>query len=177
MLDLRLKYMGGGTFQTATRLDFDLACDEYEQGETVRAQTSHARSVNQNRYFHCLIESAWENQRGGPRLPSWRHLKSWLLIQAGHCDVRRFSARSMTPEVAKFLRQAFDTIDVTADRKTGEIIVKVARTVRFGRGGPSSEEMGEVVDRVVALICDPHDGIVPGMDPASIMDHAKARAA
>lgn len=177
MLDLRLKYMGGGTFQTATKLDFELAADEYEQGETVRAKTSHARSVRQNAYFHALVEAAWENQRGGPRLPSWRHLKSWLLIRAGHCDVKRFEPEAMTREVAAFLRVAFDTIDVTADAKTGEIIVKVARSVRFGQGGPGHDKMCEVVDRVVALICDPHDGIVPGMDPASIMDHAKARAA
>lgn len=177
MLDLRLRHMGGGTFQTATRLDFEAAVAEYGEGETVRAKTSHARSVRQNAFFHALVEAAYENQRGGPKLPSWRHLKSWLLIRAGHCEVKRFEPEAMTPEVARFLRSTFDTIHVTVDRRTNEILVKVARTVQFGKDGPSADEMGEVVDRVVALICDPTDGIVPGMDPAAIMDHAKSRAA
>lgn len=173
MLDLRLRFDRSlGAFRPAGKLDYELANGEYEDGELVRAKTSHARSVRQNDYFHALVEAAYDNQRGGPQLPSWRHLKSWLLIQAGHCDVKKFEPRSLTPAVAAYLRQQFDTVDFTTDGDA--IYMKTARSVRFGRGGPSHDEMSAIVDRVVALICT---DIVPGCSPDEMMSAARARAA
>lgn len=170
MLDLRLEYVGGGQFRTRSKLDYELCCSELENGEHVRAKVTHQRSVRQNDYFHGLIEAAWENQRGGPQLPSWRHLKSWLLIQVGHCDVRQFSARAMTPDVAAYLRQQFDTVDFTTDGKS--IFMKTAKSVSFK--ATSGDEMSEIVDKVVAIICTE---IVPGVDPETIMSMARERAA
>ena len=168
MLDLRLRYEGNGVFRPASKLDFEDCCRELGQGDLIRARVTRARSVSQNAYFHALIEAAWDNQRGGPQLPSWRHLKSWLLIQVGHCDVKEFDARAMTSEVAAWLRRTFDTLDFTTDGKT--IFVKTAKSVSFHATG--SKEMSRIVDQVTAIICT---DIVPGVDPASIMDMAKAK--
>lgn len=172
MLDLRLEHVGGGQFRTRSKLDYELCCSELEPGEHVRAKVTHQRSVRQNDYFHALIEAAWENQRGGPQLPSWRHLKSWLLIQVGHCDVKRFDARAMTPAVAEHLRRCFETVDFTTDGTS--ILMKTAHSVRFGAGGASADEMSQIVERVVALICS---DIVPGCTPDAIMTMAREKAA
>ena len=170
MLDLRLEHIGGGQFRPRSKLDYELCCKELEPGEHVRAKITHQRSVRQNDYFHALIEAAWESQRGGPQLPTWRHLKSWLLIQAGHCDVKQFALNAMTAEVAAHLRRTFDTLEFTTDGKS--IFMKVARSVSFK--ATNSAEMKEIVDKVVAIICTE---IVPGMDPDTIMNQARERAA
>lgn len=170
MLDLRLEHVGGGQFRTRFKLDFDLCAAELEPGEHVRAKVTKQRSVRQNDYFHALIEAAFENQRGGPVLPSWRHLKGWLLIQVGHCDVKQFSARSMTPDVAAYLRKQFDTVDFSTDGQS--IFMKTARSVSFK--ACDAEAMGKAVDDVVALICT---DIVPGCSPDEILKMAKEKAA
>lgn len=170
MLDLRLEHIGQGQFRTRSRLDYELCCTELDDGEHVRAKVTRRRSVQQNEFFHALIEAAWENQRGGPPQPTWRHLKGWLLIQVGHCNVKRFDAGAMTPAVASYLRQSFETVDFTTDGKA--ITMKVAKSVSFRRC--DAAEMAGVVDRVVELICSV---IVPGTTPAEIMSAAKTRAA
>lgn len=173
MIDLRLTYEGNGVFRAIGKLDHELCANELEQGERVRAKVTRQRSVRQNDFFHALIEAAFENQRGGPSLPSWRHLKSWLLIQADHCTVKRFRADAMTPQVAAYLRTLFDTVDFTADDEW--IYFKVAKTVAFqGPTAPDSEEMGRIVDKVVAIICTE---IVPGLKPEEILELAKEKAA
>ncbi len=84
MLDLRLRYQGNGTFHTASKLDLDLAEEKVEKHALLRAKVSHPRSLRQNAYFHALIEAAYDNPQAGPQVSDWRHLKAWLLIQAGH---------------------------------------------------------------------------------------------
>jgi len=170
MLDLRLKYLGGGKFQTAGSLDFDLCGKELDEGETVRARVTHQRSVKQNAFFHALIAAAWENQRGGPQFPSWEHLKGWLLIKVGHCDVKQFAANAMTAEVARHIRLTNPMADFTTDGES--IFMKTAKSVSFK--STSAEEMAPVVDAVVALICSE---IVPGVTPAQLLGMAKDRAA
>lgn len=162
MPDLRLRYEGNGAFRVASKLDLELAERTFQPQEFVRAKASRQRSVRQNDFFHALIEAAFDNQRGGPLLPTWRHLKSWLLIQAGHCDVTTFEPSAMTPAVAKALRATFDNVDFTHDGR--RIYMKVARSVRFD--GPDSDEMSAIVDRVVEIIAA---HIVPGVDPASLL--------
>lgn len=170
MLDLRLEHIGDGQFRPRTRLDYELCCEQLERGEHVRAKVTRKRSVQQNEFFHALIEAAYENQRGGPQLPTWRHLKSWLLIQAGHCEVKRFDAGAMRPEVAAWLRRTFDTLDFTTDGRS--IFVKTAKSVSFKSA--DAETMRGVVDRVVEIICME---IVPGAKPDEIISEARERAA
>lgn len=174
MIDLRLEYVGGGTFRCRSKLDFELCGQKLRDGEKVRAKITNQRSVKQNEFFHSLIELAWENQRAGPQLPSWRHLKSWLLIQVGHCTVKEFDPRVLGPSVASYLRQVFDTVDFTSETVGDREIIrmKVAKTVNFKE--VSSEEMSEIVDKVVAIICT---DIVPGSSPDEILNMAKAKAA
>ncbi len=180
MLDLRLRYRGGGTFQTAGRLDYDLAETEFERGKLVRAKVSAPRSVRQNDFFHALIEAAWENQRGGPRLPTWRHLKAYLLIEAGHCTETRLPLGRMTSnqaaeiagKLAGALRRQYDTAWVTYSQTRNEIILRFAKSVSFR--AVDGDEMREITDKVVSLICTE---IVPGMDPQSILDMARSKAA
>lgn len=170
MLDLRLRYLGGGKFQAAGRLDFELAGKELDDGEVVRAKITHQRSIKQNAFFHALIAAAWENQRGGPKLPSWEHLKGWLLIQVGHCEVKQFSAKAMTAEVAQHIRRTSPMVDFTTDGES--IFMKTAKSVSFK--STSADEMGPIVDAVVSLICTE---IVPGVKPEQLLDMAKERAA
>lgn len=171
MLDLRLRYQGGGTFQTATRLDFDLAEREYAAGDFVRSQQSRPRSVRQNNTFHAMIEVAWENQRGGPTLPTWRHLKSHVLIEIEHCDVHRFKPGSLTPEVAAALRKQFDMVDFAQDRVTGDILMRFARSISFK--SVTSDEMSDIFDKAAAYICL---RIVPGITPDALVRMARSRA-
>ena len=179
MLDLRLRHEGGGRFQTATRLDLDLS-SQLEHGETLRARITRKRSVQQNEFFHALIETAHENQRGGQIMPSWRHLKSHLLIAVGHCDEARIAlhecsaataaivAKGMTAE----LRRRFDTVETSYDRRRHEIVMRFAKSVAFSE--VSRERMAEIVDAVTAIICS---DIVPGTTPEQLFDIAKRRAA
>jgi hypothetical protein len=181
VLELRLRYEGNGTFQTAGRRDWELVGAELESGAVLRARIWRPRSVRQNDFFHALIEAAFESQRGGPRLPSWRHLKAYLLIQAGHCeDVRlRLGRRqtegeavTMAGTLAGALRRRFDTTWVTYDRRRREIVMRFAKSVSFRE--VDGERMGEITDRIVDLIARE---IVPGATPEEIMGEAKRRAA
>lgn len=172
MLDLRLRCEAAGLFRVASKNDFDLA-SEVEVGEMVRAKLFKARTLNQNNLLHALCEAAFDNHRGGPRpeeVPTWRHMKSWLLIEAGHCDVKRFRRGSMTPEVAKHLRQQVDTVHFTVSNKTGEILMKTARRTR----NLSRDDMGELIDRVEAII---RAEVVPGVERDQLLNMARSKAA
>jgi hypothetical protein len=165
-MELQLKHLGEGRFQTASRLDFELSSKTFDQGEMVKAVVTKRRSVKQNNFFHALVEAAWDNQRGGPMLPTWRHLKSWLLINVGHCTVKEFSAKAMTPDVAAFFRTNFDTVDFSTNGRT--IFVKIAKSVSFTKA--EAEIMRKVTDDVVALICS---DIVPGITADDLLTMAK----
>lgn len=170
MIELGLIYNGNGTFRLRTHFDFKLCQKNFEDGEALRAKVDHQRSVKQNAYFHALIQAAWENQRCGPQFPTWEHMKSWLLIQAGHCDVKHFDPGSMTPQVAAYLRNVFDTVDFTTDGN--RITMKTAKSVSFKRC--DAAVMKEVVDRVAEIICT---DIIPGARPNELFDMAKEKAA
>lgn len=169
MLDVYLIHAGGGALRPASKMDFELITGSVGPNEKVRAKITKRRSVQQNEFFHALIEAAFENQRGGPNLPTWRHLKSWLLIKAGWCDVYEFPPDAMTPQVAAILRRVFDTVDFTTDGK--KIWLKVARSVRF-HGGADSDEMREIVDQIVEIITTE---IVPGVKPDDLLNMARDR--
>lgn len=178
MLDLRLEYQGGGTFQTRNRLDFDLASKNLRPREHVRAKVTRSRSIRQNDFFHALIEAAHENQHRGRQFENWRHLKSWLLIECGHCDEVRISlqgvpsksvAQIVTP-IAAVLRQCSHVVMTSYDPAKHEMVLRIARSVAFDK--TNSDAMTAIVDRVVSLICTE---IVPGADPEDIRKAAKER--
>lgn len=179
-LDLRLEYLGGGHYRTLGKLDFDLSEAQLEHGERVRVRVTKLRSLRQNAYFHALIDAAFENQRGGPKLESPAHLKSWLLIEAGHCDLVSFSIGKTPPLMAalvcggfaKVVRQRFDYVGTHVDTKRNEIVMKFAKSVSFAKC--DAEAMAGVVDKVVSIICTE---IVPGCDPEALLNMAKERAA
>jgi hypothetical protein len=166
MIELRLRYQGEGRFIPASRLDYEMAEGKIERGSSVIAKITKPRSIRQNNYFHALIEYAFENQRAGPHLPTWRHLKSWLLIRADWCTVQEFDPGSMSKEMAAWLRRQFDTVDVTTNGE--KIFVKVARSVSFSRA--DADTFAPVMDKVIALICSE---IVPGMKPEDLVAEAK----
>lgn len=177
MLDLRLEYAGGGQFRCGSKMDFDLCNAALVAGERVRAKVSKVRSVRQNDFFHALIQAAHENQRGGPDCPTWLHLKSWLLIEVGHCDEVRIATPGMTetavralvPGIVAALKQRVDNIGVFYDRRGAALIMRFAKSVSFR--AVTSDDMKEIVDKVTAIICTT---IVPGLDPETIFNMAKA---
>ena len=180
MLDIQLRYKGQGVFQTAASLDFRLANDELEAGEMVRARVSRLRSVRQNNLFHALIQAAFDNQRGGPDLPSWEHLKAWLLIQAEHVNEKRVfvgnlslkEAKAAGTAIAAALRGGSDYVAIAYDPNTHEFVERSAKSVSFRK--VTSDEMAAIMDKVVEIVCTE---IVPGMDPESILNMARSKAA
>jgi hypothetical protein len=178
MLDLRLEYIGNGQFRAATGLDYRLCLDKFQQGDKLKAKVTQPRSVRQNALFHALIQAAYENQRGGPRLDSWEKLKAYLLIEAGHTEERRFSIGSISPALAalvcggfaQVIRQRHEYMAAGIDTQRNEVVMRFAKSVSFAKC--DSPTMGAITDKVVAHICT---DIVPGMDPASIMNMARER--
>lgn len=177
MLEQRLIYRGSGTYQTATRLDLTLAEQTFEVGEEVAAKVTHRRSVRQNNLFHAICEHAHDNQRAGPVMASWRALKQWLLIRVGHCDERRIHVGDLSLKEVKAagmalalgLRARDDYVAVAYDRRTGEFVERTAKSIRFTAA--MSDDMKELFDKVVALICDE---IVPGAEPEAFVEHVKS---
>jgi len=177
MLDQRLIYRGGGTYQTATRFDLELAERTFEHGEEVAAKVTHKRSLRQNNTFHAMCEYAHDNQRAGRVLASWRALKAWLLIEAGHHDERRFKVGQLTIKEAKAagaalaygLRARGDYVAVAYDPKTWEFIERTAKSVKFT--ATLSDDMRELFDRVVHIICTE---IIPGTDPEELVEMVKS---
>lgn len=163
-MEVQLRYMGGGRFQSMTG---QTVFGEIKIGDVLRCKITRARSNPQNRFFHSLVRHAYDNQTGdGPLLPSWEHLKYWLLIQAGHCTVQVFDPRAMTPEVAKWLRELDPAMDFTHDRNS--IYAKRAKSIAFRAA--DQDQMNPIVDRVTEIICN---DIVPGVDPDELFKMAK----
>lgn len=177
MLEQRLTYRGGGTYQTASRFDLELADRTFQAGEECAARITHKRSVRQNNTFHLMIQFAHDNQRAGPVLPTWEHLKKWLLIRAGHYDERRFDVGELNEKqavavgkmLAQVLRSRDDYVGVAYDRNTGEIIERTAKSVRFK--ATLSDDMRELFEQVAIIICQE---IIPGTGPADLIEMAKA---
>lgn len=165
MLEIRLQYQGEGRFTTATRLDLELAERNIDHGERIAAKLTKPRSVRQNRLFHALIELAFDHQKAGPPQPSWRHLKSWLLIQAGWCTIAKLPPNAISKEMAACLKAQFDTIDFTTDGQS--IFMKTAKSTKFSAA--NADEFSPVMDKVIDLICSK---ICPGMEREALMKMA-----
>ena len=154
MIELQLIHEGGGRFRTATRLDLALATEHFGQGEIVEAKVGKKRSMRQHRWFFAMVKLAFDNQTTGPHFDDEERLRKWLLIQAGHCDVKRFEPNSITPAVAQWLRETYGDIDFTHDCKW--IYAKTAKSMSFKAVGA---EMGEIANKVIDVIMAE---IVPG---------------
>lgn len=176
-IELHVWRQGDGVLTGCTPLDYRLIQGLPPSSRYV-AKLIKPRSLRQNNLLHGLIQAAYENQRGGPQVDSWEHLKAWLLIRAGHCDERRVSIDGLSAPQAMTLAGA-----VSAAIKAGgpgtlvfatsrEIVFRTARSVSFAKA--DSAVMQPVVDRVIDLICSE---IVPGSTPEQLMDAAKRRAA
>lgn len=181
MLDLCLRFEGKG-FVPAARTDWLLARDKLHIGQTFRARLVVPRSNKRNDFLHALIQRAYENQRGGPDLPTWQHLKAWLLIEAGHCEETRVKVGRLTLTEAKAAGLAIATtvrlqgreyVGVTYDGKRGEFIIRTAKSVSF-HALPDEGQFAEIVDKVVAII---GAEIVPGMTPEEVFAMGEKQAA
>lgn len=177
MIDMLLEYRGRGAFQTRTKQSFEAAERAFSPQEPVKAKIGKNRSRKQNDYFHGLCHAAFTNQRGGPALPSWRHLKSHLLIEAGHCDEVRVSLYGVRGEavagiigpIAAALRRQCETIETSYDKRSHEMVMRFAKSWKFEKA--EAQTATEVFDRVIAYVCTE---IVPGVDPKTIMEMAKS---
>jgi hypothetical protein len=178
-VELMLRHEGGGLFRVASRLDYETAVTALETNEMLRAVFTRRRSVRQNNLLHALIQAAFENQRGGPKLDTWEKLKAYLLIEAGHSEERRFSIGNVHPAQAALvcggfaavIRDRHEYMAAGIDQQRREVVMRFAKSVSFSKA--TSDEMKPVMDHVVATICTE---IVPGMDPATILNMAKTRA-
>lgn len=179
-VELRLTYRGGGAFQVRSKADLELCQEHFQPGDYVRVSATKPRSVPQNRLFHALVQAAFENQRGGPLLPTWEHLRAHVLIQAGHCDETRVSLKGLprndVPAVvaplAAALKRRFDVVETSYDKGTHEIVLRFARQWRFS--ATDRETANEVFGRVLAYLSDV---IVPGVEPTALLGMAKQAAA
>lgn len=178
MLDLRLEFIGIGMFRTAYHTDFEEAEQSFKVGDKLRAQLTHQRSIRQNNYFHALVQQAWENQRSGKRLPTWRHLRSHLLIMAGHCTEVRVSCKGMPKHLigpfmlahARVVKDATQDVEISWDQRAEEIVYRRAKSWSFRE--TSSDEATKILDRVIDHICTE---IVPGMDVTRFTREARLR--
>lgn len=173
MIDVKLEYLGNGQFRTANRTSFEAVSAALDPGDRVRARLTRPRSVQQNEFFHALCEMAHDNQSAGFRQPTWRHLKSWLLIEAGHCDVQIFRLGTLGTGLTQFLsalRHVHDNVQFWTNEENGTLIMKTAKSVSFRSA--DRETMHRIVDRVIEIICT---DIVPGLTPDAIRDEAERR--
>lgn len=173
MLDVRLRYQGNGRFQSHTLVDFKKISEGLEEGDVVRAKLTNARTHTQNNTLHWLAQMAWENHQPGcppdPELvPTWEHMRSWLLIAAGHCDVEEFKRGEIAPAAAERLRKRYNTVMWTVRGQT--VFMKTARST----SNLSREEFSDLLDRILDVI---GTKVIPGVDMDSLKEMAKAKAA
>ena len=156
MLELRLLHTSTGVFTTANRASLEEA-RTFLKPQTVYSVTLTQPSSNkQSALLHVACQLAFDNQRAGPEVASWRNLKSLVLCMVGHCTEYRFPQGSMSVEVAHVIRQGADMPIITQSR-TGEIVMRAANTTR----GMSMEDYSELLDKVLAKLSEV---FVPGMD-------------
>jgi hypothetical protein len=163
MVELRLKYDGGGRFYCTDPYSFSAAEAAYAPGVVVRAQTSEPKSKEQNGYLHAIIGEAWENQSHNtlaPMLPSPEHLKAHILIAVGHEQQTMLPPGAITKEAAQLLRgrPKAPLIEWTQRQGSGHITMHEALTTK----GLSMDEMSALIDKVVHYICEK---VIPGTTP------------
>lgn len=129
------------------------------------------RSLEQTRYFHALVEAVYDNLPDSvtPEWGSWRILKGWLLIRAGHCEEWRFEPGAMTHDVARMMRLKFDIVEIVELKKSHQIIVRFPKSIRE----LNQDQMSMLVDKVKLIIAR---DVLPGVDLDGLMEEAKRAA-
>ena len=155
MVELQLIYEGEGRLRTSSRVDLMIVNARFGAGEIIEARVGKKRSMKQHRWFFALVNAAYENQSAGRVFDNPERLRKWLLIKAGHCNVKRFDPRAITREVTAWLRATYDDIDFTHDGQW--VYAKTARSIAFKEVGAA--DMAAIADKVVGVIMAE---IVPG---------------
>lgn len=168
MIEMNLKHEGAGRFSPASHVDWKMAVEELEEGETLLARLVRPRSNPENRLFFGAIKSAWDNQRGGPMFTEeeggWERLRAWLLCEAGWCDLHKFDPGSISKEAVQVLKQRDQSAFWTVVAETGEIRVRFPKSISFKLC--KSDEFQLVKRKVFDLLCNV---VCPGTTPEELM--------
>lgn len=169
MIEVNLRYDGGGKFSAASHIDFRFLSDECDPGEQLLARLVRPRSNRENRLFHGVVKSAYDNQRGGPLFTEeeggWLKLRAWLLCEAGHCDLHEFAHGSITEPVIRTLKQVYDHGFWSANRRTGVVRLRIAKSISFRL--LKSDDFQPIKNKIFEIICT---DIVPGTTPEQLME-------
>lgn len=110
-MTIPLQYQGEGQF-TAPR-GFAKRCDkEFVIGETLPWGVVHERSSKSHAHYFAQVHDAWANlpERLAADFPSAKHLRKWVLIKAGYCDVTKIVCGDNAQAIAACaLMQGMDT--------------------------------------------------------------------
>jgi hypothetical protein len=169
MIELMLKHEGDGRFTVTNRLDWETAKEEIAVDAVLRAEVKFPRSSKENRLIHGAIKSAYDSQRGGPLFTEeeggWRKLRSWLLCEAGHCDLYEFPAGSISREVVQVLKQRDQDAFWSVDRGTGLIRMRIPRTIKFSV--VRHQDFQPIKMKMLDLLCNV---VCPGTTPEQLME-------
>ena len=148
MIELRLRHDGGGQLVPASRSDL-LACQQLPRGEVFNVKLTRPQSGKQRNTLHLLFQRTHETQKTGEVFPTWRQLKTFVLIQAGHCEVDRLPPGSINKAAAAILRKRHgDLIDFTTNPKTGVVHAKTVKTT----SDLSMDEMRVLLDKCIEIV-------------------------
>jgi hypothetical protein len=177
MIELPLAYEGNGVFRATSRAAVLRAQQSCEQGETFKASLTRPRSVDQNNFFHGLIDAAWQNLQNDFSDP--RHLKEWLLIEAGHVQedrvlIDKMPRKHMRPVIEAMtasLRRRNTVVRVAYNEKYGELVMHYAGEWKFEKTG--HDRATEITQKVVEIICE---RLLPGTTPDEVFAMADRQA-
>jgi len=183
MVNAFLIHDGGGRFHAASKIDHHNIMQRFPVGDRVRAKLTAPRSLKQNNWFHCIVQTAFNNQQGGPEFADWKALRSYLLIQAGWFDEwsapwvvvggrKAYKFNIMRPVIealAAGMRRRADYTVVIADTKRELIVFRVARSFSF-ESCPDPEEATRIIDHAIGTICQE---IIPGVSEEELRTMSK----
>ncbi len=174
MFDLPLEYLGSGTFRTVSKAATLKANANCEKGEVLRAQFTRFRSIDQNNFFHGLIDATWQSLNT-EEFTDPRHLKEWLLIEAGHVQEDRIRLtmpkKHIGPVVEAMtasLRRRQTIIKVLYNEKRHELVMRYAGEWKFEK--LEHDRATELTQRCVEIICN---DLLPGTTPDEIFAMGK----
>ena len=117
-----------------------LASKQFAVGETYFMDIVRGRSMRSHDHYFVVVENGWQNisDEARERFPTVDHLRKYLLIKAGYCDVETFpcSSRSEAIRWASSLRK----IDQYA-----LVLVADSSITRYTAHSQSKQEMGAKV--------------------------------
>lgn len=177
-VELRVGYFGDGKFRASTMTDLIEANSNLKAGRTYKASLTEPKTDEQNNYLHVLCQIAFDNQRTGIKLPTWKHLRNHLLVRADYCFADVADLKGVPPEMVtrvlaptvKAMRRFSDTIFINYDPKTESAIVRAPKSWSVA----TMEEASEALDKIVAIITTE---FVPGLDLEALRLEAKERIA